>query len=70
MAGTNARFSAAEFNPKEGERVVHINVFGTFLCCRAVGRVMIKQQSGKIINMSSVGGRSAPGVREKSSSFS
>ena len=62
VAGTNARFSAEEFDPKEWERVQHINVFGTFLCCQAVGRVMIKQQSGKIINMSSVRGRNAPGV--------
>jgi NAD(P)-dependent dehydrogenase (short-subunit alcohol dehydrogenase family) len=62
VAGINARFSAEEFDPQEWEKVIHFNVYGTFLCCQAVGRVMIKQKSGKIINMSSVRGRNAPGV--------
>jgi len=34
-----------------------INTRGTFLCCQAVGRVMLKQKSGRIINLSSVRGR-------------
>ena len=41
------------------DRVQAINAKGTFLCCRAVARVMIDQgQGGKIINMSSVSGKS------------
>jgi NAD(P)-dependent dehydrogenase (short-subunit alcohol dehydrogenase family) len=62
IAGTNARFSAEEFAPAEWEKVLHFNVYGTFLCCQAIGRVMIQQKHGKIINMSSVRGRNAPGV--------
>jgi NAD(P)-dependent dehydrogenase (short-subunit alcohol dehydrogenase family) len=62
VAGINARFSAEEFDPQEWEKVIHFNVFGTFLCCQAVGRVMIKQKNGKIINMSSIRGRNAPAV--------
>jgi len=62
VAGVNARVSAEEFDPKEWEKVIHVNVFGTFVCCQAVGRVMIKQKYGKIINVSSVRGRNAPGV--------
>jgi gluconate 5-dehydrogenase len=33
------------------------NALGTFICCQAAGRVMIKQKSGKIVNVSSVRGR-------------
>ena len=40
------------------DRIQEINAKGTFLCCRAVARVMIDQgQRGKIINMSSVSGK-------------
>ncbi len=40
------------------DRIQEINAKGTFLCCRAVARVMIDQgQGGKIINMSSVSGK-------------
>lgn len=60
VAGTNARFSAEEMAPEEFERVIRYNILGTFLACQAVGRVMIEQKQGKIINMSSVRGRVAP----------
>ena len=60
VAGTNARFSAEEMPAEEFERVIRFNILGTFLACQAVGRVMIEQKRGKIINMSSVRGRVAP----------
>ena len=62
VAGTNARFSAEEMAPEEFERVIRFNILGTFLACQAVGRVMIEQKRGKIINMSSVRGRVAPSI--------
>lgn len=37
-------------------RVFNVNATGTFLMCQAVGKVMIEQKSGKIINISSVAG--------------
>jgi NAD(P)-dependent dehydrogenase (short-subunit alcohol dehydrogenase family) len=38
--------------------VQRVNVKGTFLCCRAVARAMVKRErGGKIINMSSTSGR-------------
>ncbi|NWF93026.1 MAG: SDR family oxidoreductase [Syntrophaceae bacterium] len=40
-------------------RTVMINLIGTFLCCRAVLAVMMKQQRGKIINLSG-GGATSP----------
>lgn len=62
VAGTNARFAAEEIAPEEFERVIKFNIVGTFLACQAVGKVMIEQRRGKIINMSSVRGRVAPSV--------
>ena len=38
----------------EWQKVMDINTRGVFLTCQAVGRVMIKQRSGRIINLSSV----------------
>jgi NAD(P)-dependent dehydrogenase (short-subunit alcohol dehydrogenase family) len=37
-------------------KVMNVNLTGTFLMSQAVGRVMINQKSGKIINISSIGG--------------
>jgi gluconate 5-dehydrogenase len=62
VAGTNARFSAEEMPAEEFERVIRFNVLGTFLACQAVGKVMIEQKRGKIINMSSVRGKVAPSI--------
>jgi NAD(P)-dependent dehydrogenase (short-subunit alcohol dehydrogenase family) len=41
------------------DRIIATNLTGTFLCSQAVGRVMIQQRSGRIINMTSVGGEVA-----------
>jgi NAD(P)-dependent dehydrogenase (short-subunit alcohol dehydrogenase family) len=60
VAGTNARFSAEEIPVEEFERVLRHNVLGTFIACQAVGKIMIQQGYGKIVNMSSVRGRVAP----------
>ncbi|WP_449355367.1 SDR family oxidoreductase [Virgibacillus natechei] len=38
------------------EKVMNVNVNGTFLMSQAVGKEMIKQKSGKIINIASVAG--------------
>lgn len=56
-AGISIRKPADTFPIDEWQQVMDINTRGTFLCCQAVGRVMIKQKSGKIINVSSVRGR-------------
>ncbi|MBM4308805.1 MAG: SDR family oxidoreductase, partial [Deltaproteobacteria bacterium] len=46
---------AEEMALKEWEEIVKVNLTGTFLFCQAVGKVMIQQGGGKIINMISVG---------------
>jgi len=41
---------------KEWNKVINTNLTGTFLCCQIVGKVMIEQRLGKIINIASVSG--------------
>jgi 3-oxoacyl-[acyl-carrier protein] reductase len=45
------------------EEVMKINVTGLFLCCKSVVSIMKRQGRGKIVNISSLGGRTGrPGV--------
>jgi 3-oxoacyl-[acyl-carrier protein] reductase len=39
------------------ERLLRVNLTGPFLCARAVLPVMMRQRSGKIVNVASIGGR-------------
>ncbi len=56
-AGVAIRKPADTFPIDEWQQVMDVNVRGTFLCCQAIGRLMIQQKEGKIINISSVRGR-------------
>ncbi len=47
--------------------VMNINARGTFICCREIGKEMIKQKSGNIINISSTVG--VTGVDPNSGQF-
>lgn len=38
------------------DRVLDVNLRGTFLCCQAAGRMMLRKGSGAIINFSSIAG--------------
>src|SRR5699024_5853827 len=42
--------------PEEFDQVININLKGVFLCTKAVTRQMMKQKTGKIINVSSIVG--------------
>lgn len=53
-AGIARRYPAEEFPVNSFTEVINTNVTGAFLICKAVGQQMIKQGSGKIINVSSV----------------
>ena len=47
----------AETTPLETwDRVLDINLRGTFLCCQAAARVMLKKGGGVIVNFSSIAG--------------
>ncbi len=50
-----------ECDDESWERVIDTNLTGTFLCCRAIGKIMASQKSGTIINISSQVGLN-PGV--------
>lgn len=39
------------------ERILRVNLTGPFLCARAVLPIMMRQRSGKIVNVASIGGR-------------
>ena len=57
VAGVAIRKPADTFPIDEWQQVMDVNARGTFICCQAVGREMVKQKSGKIVNLSSVRGR-------------
>ena len=52
-AGVNIRKSALDYEESDWDQVIDINLKGTFLMCQAVGRIMVEQKRGKIINISS-----------------
>jgi gluconate 5-dehydrogenase len=54
---TRIRQPATDFPVEEWQQVMDYNTKGCFICCKIVGREMVKQQSGKIINHSSVRGQ-------------
>jgi gluconate 5-dehydrogenase len=56
-AGIAKRAPAEEMDISDWQQVMDTNVKGTFLCCQAAGREMIKQGAGKIITVSSVRGQ-------------
>jgi NAD(P)-dependent dehydrogenase (short-subunit alcohol dehydrogenase family) len=55
-AGISSIHPAEEITAEEWRRVIDINLFGPFLCCRTFGRIMLKQGSGSIVNIASVAG--------------
>ena len=56
-AGINTRTKFLELSPEEWERVLKINLTGTFYACQSVAPHMIEKNSGVIINMSSSAGK-------------
>ncbi len=55
-AGVNVRKKAEEVTPEDFDRVVGVNLRGVYFCSQAVGKVMIRQKNGKIINIASAAG--------------
>lgn len=46
-----------ELEDGEWDRVIRVTLTGTFYCCRAAGRIMEGQESGAIVNISSINGQ-------------
>lgn len=56
-AGVNPFILETEKIKEEGwDQVLDVNLKGVFLCCQAVGKKMIQQGGGRIINISSTAG--------------
>lgn len=53
-AGTIARAPAADYSEEEWDRVINLNLTTLFRMCQRVGRLMIAQKRGKIINVASM----------------
>jgi len=43
-----------ELDDREWDRVIKITLTGAFYCCRAAGRIMERQESGRIVNIASI----------------
>jgi len=65
-AGIIRRGTIETVTEEDWDRVIEVNLKGTFNCCKAVAGIMKKQSYGKIVNVSSIAGKmgditSAPG---------
>lgn len=63
VAGVTSFGSAAELDAAEWDRVLDINLKGTFQCCQAVLSAMKAQRYGRIINLGSVLGKNGGNAR-------
>lgn len=52
-AGINIQQPAKEVTEEAWDKIMAVNTKGLFFCCQAVGKKMIPQKQGKIINISS-----------------
>jgi len=52
-AGVNARFAIEDCPLEEFDRVIGVNLRGTWLCCREAGRAMRPAGRGSVLNMGS-----------------
>lgn len=57
-AGISWGAPVEQMSLQDWNKVIETNLTGTFLCCQAVGKTMITQGRGKIINIASVAGLS------------
>jgi 3-oxoacyl-[acyl-carrier protein] reductase len=55
IAGKN--LPTADYPVDEWERVLRVNLTGSFLCCRAVAPHMVRAGYGRIVNIASVAGK-------------
>jgi NAD(P)-dependent dehydrogenase (short-subunit alcohol dehydrogenase family) len=56
IAGITARIPTTEIEPATVKRLTAVNYYGTFWMCKEVGKYMLAQGHGNIVNMSALGG--------------
>lgn len=59
-AGAYLAAPVIDTSEKDWQKIMDVNLKGVFLCSQAVAKEMIKQGSGKIINISSMAGKTGP----------
>jgi NAD(P)-dependent dehydrogenase (short-subunit alcohol dehydrogenase family) len=52
-AGIGANHSALDVTEVDWDEMMEVNLKGLFFCCQSAGKMMLKQGSGRIVNMSS-----------------
>jgi NAD(P)-dependent dehydrogenase (short-subunit alcohol dehydrogenase family) len=61
-AGNSSMMAIVDMSEQEWDEVLDTHLKGTFLCCKYAVPKMIEQHSGKVINISSVGGHRGFGL--------
>jgi gluconate 5-dehydrogenase len=56
-AGVGAMVPSDKMASADWTRMMNVNLLGTFQCCREIGKMMIEQKSGCIVNFSSENGQ-------------
>jgi NAD(P)-dependent dehydrogenase (short-subunit alcohol dehydrogenase family) len=56
-AGIGGMVPSDQMTTEAWTQMMDVNLKGTFLCCREIGKLMIEQKSGSIINVSSENGQ-------------
>lgn len=54
-AGVSSRYPAEDFPEAAWDRIIAVNLKGSFLMAQACGRIMLERRSGSIINLASIG---------------
>ncbi len=54
-AGTTKRAPSLDYTDEDWNRIINLNLNGTWNACQMVGRVMKEQNYGRIINIASIG---------------
>ncbi len=61
-AGITQPITTMKMTAEDFQRIVRVNLFGTYLCSRAAIPEMAKNRYGRIVNLSSVSGKRGGGV--------
>lgn len=56
IAGITARIPTDQIDEAQVRRLTEVNYYGTFWCCQEIGKIMLAQKRGTIVNMSALGG--------------
>ena len=56
-AGVSDSGPSKTYTMERWKKIIDTNITGTFLCCREIGKMMIKQKGGSIINIGSLNGQ-------------